>query len=92
VEEVLIDGENALLADFLSPLDIAQKVEQALVQPQARLRQAARQTAVERFDLKRVCLPAQLELVQELALQHLPHRVARQPLEKHDAPGVLVAG
>ena len=92
VEEVLVDGENALLADFLSPLDIAQKVEQALVQPQARLRQAARQTAVERFDLKRVCLPAQLELVQELALQHLPHRVARQPLEKHDAPGVLVAG
>jgi glycosyltransferase involved in cell wall biosynthesis len=92
VEEVLVDGENALLADFLSPGDIARKVEQALAQPQEQLRQAARRTAVEGYDLKRVCLPAQLELVEQLALQDLPHRVARQAVEKHDAPGVLVAG
>jgi glycosyltransferase involved in cell wall biosynthesis len=92
VEEVLADGENALLADFLSPEDIAQKVEQALAQPQERMRRAARQTAVAGYDLKRVCLPAQLELVEQLAFQDLPHRVARQPLEKHDAPGMLVAG
>jgi glycosyltransferase involved in cell wall biosynthesis len=89
---VLADGENALLADFLSPEDIAQKVEQALAQPQERMRRAARQTAVAGYDLKRVCLPAQLELVEQLAFQDLPHRVARQPLEKHDAPGMLVAG
>ena len=92
VEEVLVDGENGLLADFLSPGDIARKVEHALAQPQERLRQAARRTAVERYDLKRVCLPAQLELVEQLASQNLPHRVARQTVEKHDAPGVLVAG
>ena len=92
LEEVLVDGENALLCDFLSPADIAEKVERALVQPQEPLRRAARQTAVARYDLKRVCLPAQLELVEQLALQDLPHRVARQPVEKHDAPGVLVAG
>jgi glycosyltransferase involved in cell wall biosynthesis len=92
VEEVLVDGENALLADFLSPADIARKVEQALHEPQERLRQAARRTAVAGYDLKRVCLPRQLELVQQLALQDLAHRVARQPVQKHDAAGMLVAG
>jgi glycosyltransferase involved in cell wall biosynthesis len=92
VEEVLVHGENALLADFLSPADIAEKVERALVEPQEPLRRAARQTAVARYDLKRVCLPAQLELVEQLALQDLPHRVARQPVEKHHAAGMLVAG
>jgi glycosyltransferase involved in cell wall biosynthesis len=92
VEEVLVDGENALLCDFLSPADVAEKVERALVEPQEPLRRAARHTAVARFDLRRVCLPAQLELVEQLALEDFAHRVARQPLEKHDAPGVLVAG
>ena len=92
VEEVLVDGENALLADFLSPADIARKVEQALCGPQERLRQAARHTAVAGYDLKRVCLPKQLELVQQLALQDFAHRVARQPVQKHDAAGMLVAG
>jgi len=92
VEEVLVDGENALLADFLSPADIAHKVEQALHEPQERLRQAARRTAVAGYDLKRVCLPRQLELVEQLALQDLAHRVARQPVQKHDAAGMLVAG
>jgi hypothetical protein len=33
------------------------------------LREAARKTVVERFDLKRVCLPAQLELVARLERQ-----------------------
>ena len=64
VEEVMRDGENGLLVDFFSPTAIAERVAYALehraeLQP---LRENARQTAVGRYDLKRVCLPAQLRL------------------------------
>jgi glycosyltransferase involved in cell wall biosynthesis len=68
VEEVIRDGENGLLADFFSPEAVAAQVERALLQrDEARaLRAAARRTVVERYDLKRVCLPAQLELLERL--------------------------
>jgi glycosyltransferase involved in cell wall biosynthesis len=68
VEEVIKDGENGLLANFFSPGDIAERVDYALsrqddLQP---LRDQARNTVVEHFDLKRVCLPAQRALVEKL--------------------------
>jgi len=65
VEEVIADGENGLLTDFFDPAAIAARVEEALEQgPKlGRLREQARQTVVERFDLKRVCLPRHLELL-----------------------------
>jgi glycosyltransferase involved in cell wall biosynthesis len=69
VEEVIVDGQNGLLVDFFSPEAIAERVEEALrrqkeLQP---LRDKARQTVVERYDLKRLCLPAQAKLVEKLA-------------------------
>ncbi len=71
VEEVITHGENGLLADFFSPRDIAAQVERALDDAQGAqaLRERARRTVVERFDLKRVCLPQQLRLLEELVGQ-----------------------
>ena len=66
VEEVITHGENGLLVDFFDHQGLAHAVADALerqaeLQP---LRQAARQTIVERYDLHQHCLPAQLRFVQ----------------------------
>jgi glycosyltransferase involved in cell wall biosynthesis len=68
VEEVIRDGESGLLVDFFSVEQIAATVEEALQrQKELRpLRERARGTVIERYDLKRVCLPAQLGLVARL--------------------------
>jgi glycosyltransferase involved in cell wall biosynthesis len=69
VEEVIRDGENGLLVDFFSTGQIAARVEEALLRQDEfkPLREKARATIVERYDLKRVCLPAQRRLVESLA-------------------------
>jgi len=69
VEEVIRHGENGLLVDFFSTEQIAAAVDEALRKngELRALREQARRTAVERYDLKRVCLPAQLRLLEELA-------------------------
>jgi glycosyltransferase involved in cell wall biosynthesis len=69
VEEVIRHGENGLLTDFFAAEQIASSIDQALSRDHQELRKAARRTVVERFDLKRVCLPAQLELVARLQEQ-----------------------
>ena len=98
LQEVMRDGENGLLTDFFSPAGIAERVayaleHQAALQP---LRERARQTAIERYDLTRVCLPAQLRRVDALQRQradaraaadveHLPGDKARVAVgEEHD--------
>ena len=65
VEEVIRDGENGLLVDFFNSAQIAERVVTALAEPTqfAALRARARQTVVEAYDLKRVCLPGQLNLI-----------------------------
>ncbi|MDR0577205.1 MAG: glycosyltransferase family 4 protein [Candidatus Accumulibacter sp.] len=67
VEEVIRDGENGLLAGFFEPEEIAQKVIAALEAPGdfASLRGKARQSIIEAYDLKRICLPGQLRLIEE---------------------------
>jgi glycosyltransferase involved in cell wall biosynthesis len=79
VEEVVVDGRNGLLADFFDSEALAARLADALlgrVDVHA-LRAAARQTVVERYDLRRVCLPAGLALLDELAGGHRPEaRVA----------------
>ena len=76
VEEVIVDGRNGLLADFLSPQDIARGVDELLRdRDRARaLGEAARRTALERYDLERVCLPAQVALVERLLRRAAPER------------------
>jgi len=93
VEEVMRDGENGLLVDFFSPAAIAERVAYALEhQADLRpLREKARQIVVTRYDLKRVCLPAQLRLVDSLQRQGADARAAADV--KHlpgDESGVAV--
>jgi len=77
VEEVIQDGHNGLLVDFFSPDAIAAGVVRALADPAAMrpLRDAARRTVVENYDLRGICLPEHLRLVENVAAGRQP-RVA----------------
>ncbi len=65
VEEVITQDHNGLLCDFFDVDGLAEIIITALARPDRFLpmREAARRTAVERFDLARVCLPAWLDLL-----------------------------
>lgn len=67
VLEVIEDGENGLLVDFFNFDEIAERVIAALEDPGAfgSLRENARRTIVDRYDLERICLPAQMRLIDE---------------------------
>ncbi len=65
VEEVITHGQNGWLADFFDHQSLAGTLAEALEQ-RARLgaiRDAARQTIVERYDLRSICLPRQVALL-----------------------------
>lgn len=67
VQEVIRDGENGLLVDFFKPEEIAERVVETLAADKdgfATLRQNARRTIVENYDLKTICLPKQLGLLE----------------------------
>jgi glycosyltransferase involved in cell wall biosynthesis len=69
VLEVIRDGENGLLVDFFSPEAIAERVDYALTNRNelTSLKEKARHIVLERYDLRRACLPAQRALVEKLA-------------------------
>ena len=69
VEEAIADGKNGLLVDFFDVGALSAMVCEALARKEqfAPLRAAARKTALDRYDLARVCLPEQVRLVEELA-------------------------
>lgn len=60
VREVIQDGQTGLLTDFFDASALARRVAGVLAEPAAHkaLGRAARQTVVERYDLRSVCLPA----------------------------------
>lgn len=69
VEEVVRDGENGFLVDFHSPAEIAAKVADALAagrEGYAHIRENARRMIVEQYDLKTVCLPEQLRVLERV--------------------------
>lgn len=74
VEEVICDGETGRLVDFLSPQEISSTVIDVLARPRAHvpMRQAARQTIVSKYDLRRTCLPQHLRLVEQVAASVWP--------------------
>lgn len=74
VQEVIEDGRNGLLVDFHAPEQVAEAVVKALARPEAYrpLRQAARRTVVERYDLHGRCLPQLLDLIDEVAAGRTP--------------------
>lgn len=65
VLDVIRHGENGLLTDFFDVDSLADAASQVLAEPgrYADLRQAARRTIVENYDLRRVCLPAYEDLL-----------------------------
>ncbi|HQU17114.1 MAG: glycosyl transferase family 1 [Chromatiales bacterium 21-64-14] len=65
VMEVIEENRNGLLVDFFSPEAIAGKIVSALKDPATytQLREHARRTVVENYDLDSKCLPAQLGLL-----------------------------
>ena len=66
VEEVIEHGRNGLLVDFFDHQALAAAVADALERRDSlqHLRDAARQTIVERYDLAQQCMPALLRFVQ----------------------------
>ncbi|MDJ0532528.1 MAG: glycosyltransferase family 4 protein [Xenococcaceae cyanobacterium MO_207.B15] len=66
VQEVIEDGVNGLLVDFFSPKQIADKILEALDNPDkmAKIRTRARETILEKYDLAKL-LPQHLEWVQQ---------------------------
>ena len=68
VEEVIRHGENGLLVDFFSPAAIVDAAVEVFLHPDRMqaIRENARRTVVGQYDLKRVCLPQQLNLIYEL--------------------------
>ncbi len=69
VQEVIRHGENGLLVDFFNPEALAATLVDALARPQEfqHLRQAARRTVQQRYDLQDVTLPAHLALIDAVA-------------------------
>jgi len=74
VEEVVRHGENGLLVDFFDVEAWAATVAEALQHPTryAPLRQAARETVRANYDLRRICLPRQVQLLDALAAGEQP--------------------
>ncbi|WP_158814052.1 glycosyltransferase [Methylocapsa sp. S129] len=61
----VIDGRNGILTPFFDNTALADRVVEALAHPGdfRGMRTRARQTALDRFDLQRVCLPQMLSFV-----------------------------
>ncbi len=67
-------GGDGLLVDYFDAEALATTIAAVLADPQGHrpLGLAARATVVERYDLKRVCLPQQLKLVDAVAHRKRP--------------------
>ena len=78
VLEVLKDNENGLVCDFFSPAAFADRVDEILDHPQKmqRIRDAARQTAVSKFDFETVMRPRWLSLMDDLMNGRRPKSAA----------------
>jgi hypothetical protein len=65
---IVLPQEPPVLVNFFSPDEIADRVIEALEDGRsfASLRQNARQTITDRFDLRSICLPAHLRLLNML--------------------------
>ena len=78
VEEVIEHGKNGLLVDFFDTAGLAETVSDALARPEhfAPLRAAARETAIARYDLRTICLPRQIELIERLVASGTGRQIA----------------
>jgi glycosyltransferase involved in cell wall biosynthesis len=65
VQEVIEHGVNGLLFNFFDSAALASQVVDVLAQPKVyrNMGKHARQTVVDRYDLKTKCLPSQVDLI-----------------------------
>jgi glycosyltransferase involved in cell wall biosynthesis len=65
LEEVVTDGKNGFLTDFFDTAKLAERVDDVLERRKdlQKVRDRARKTVVEGYDLKKICLPRQLKLL-----------------------------
>lgn len=68
VEEVIEDGKNGLLVDFFSSDELIHAITRVCEAPDRLqgIREHARRTIIERYDLKKVCLPRQKQIIEDL--------------------------
>jgi glycosyltransferase involved in cell wall biosynthesis len=66
VEEVITHEKNGLLVDFFSTQQLVEAVKRVCEEPASMqaMREQARRTVVERYDLETMCLPAQRRLIE----------------------------
>jgi glycosyltransferase involved in cell wall biosynthesis len=69
VEEMITHEENGLLVDFFSTQQLVEAVQRACEHPASMqaMREQARRTVVERYDLNTICLPEQRRLIESRA-------------------------
>ena len=87
VEEVMQDRKNALLVDFFSPEDIADRVDEVFAHPNRMqdIRKAARQTILDHYALDKI-LPLQMQLITDLAEGRIPPPAAKTIEQMNPAP------
>ena len=68
VEEVIKHNKNGLLVDFFDYDQIAETVNNVLSNPQKynQIRKNARKTIIDNYDLKKVSIPKQIKIVEEM--------------------------
>jgi glycosyltransferase involved in cell wall biosynthesis len=83
VREV-IDNENGVLVPFFDTEQLADRVVDALANPQRyrAMRNQARQTILDRYDMERVCLPKMMSYLRTNRVTHLPDKPARLRVDK----------
>jgi glycosyltransferase involved in cell wall biosynthesis len=66
VRELIRDGENGTLVDFFDVKAWSKALTKALARPEkfTEIRRAARQTILEGYDLRSICLPAMVDYVE----------------------------
>jgi glycosyltransferase involved in cell wall biosynthesis len=86
VQEVIRAGENGLLVDFFDLEALAQQIAEVLTDPAAyrSLGETARRDVVAGYDLKTVCLPKQLALVDRLAREAADQAMSTKSLKVRD--------
>lgn len=87
VREV-ITGENGMLVPFFDFEKLAERIVQVLARPRAfqPMRAEARRTAVEHFDLQRICLPKMLALIGDVHQRQRSQQKTKLRRTKSPAP------
>lgn len=74
VEEVICHGSNGLLVDFFDVDGLIEAVSRVLERPDdtQRMREAARKTIIEKYDLTQKFLPQMLKLINQIINRRVP--------------------